>query len=98
MGGVRMKNFNVMGGPVQEKPIYRGHYLKRGAWTICSFEGGVGLAKKRRLVFLGDLIPQCLLCEAKLRCLFPKNVKFHFCPVFWAVLLLYQQFHCKIYV
>ena len=27
-----------------------------------------------------------------------KNVKFHFYPAFWAILRIYQQFHCKIYV
>ena len=36
--------------------------------------------------------------EAKLRCSFPKNVKFYFCSGFWAILRFYQQFHCKIYV
>ena len=38
------------------------------------------------------------LSEAKLRYGFPKNVKFHFCPIFWAIFRFYQQFHCKIYV
>ena len=37
------------------------------------------------------------LSEAKDRYGFPKKVKFHFCPVFWAILRFYQQFHCKIY-
>ena len=36
--------------------------------------------------------------EAKLRYYFPKNIKFHFCLVFWAIFWFYQQFHCKIYV
>ena len=25
-----------------EKAIYRGDYLKRGAWTVCRFKGGGG--------------------------------------------------------
>ena len=38
------------------------------------------------------------LSQAKVRYGFPKNVKFHFCLIFWAVLRFYQQFHCKICV
>ena len=38
------------------------------------------------------------LSETKLRYGFQKNVKFHFCPVFWAIFWFYQQFHCKIYI
>ena len=38
------------------------------------------------------------LFETKLRCSFTKNVQFHFCLVFWAILWFYQQFRCKIYV
>ena len=38
------------------------------------------------------------LPEPKVRYSFPKNVKLHFCPVFWVILWFYPQFHCKIYV
>ena len=37
------------------------------------------------------------LSKAKLRYGFPKNIKFHFYSVFWAILQFYQQFHSKIY-
>lgn len=46
------------GGVVPEKPIYReGDFLKRGAWTVCRFKGGGGLARKREVMFLrGGLV------------------------------------------
>ena len=36
--------------------------------------------------------------EAKLKYCFPKIIKFHFPPVFWAIFWFYQQFLFKIYV
>ena len=50
--GLRMKNFNILGihcniwllggGGVHENQ-YRGEdCLKRGAWTVCRFKGGLG--------------------------------------------------------
>ena len=39
-----------------------------------------------------------ILSEPKLRYHFPKNVKFHFCHVFWVVFWFYPQFHFDIYV
>ena len=38
------------------------------------------------------------LPETKLRYGFPKNLKFQFCPVFWATLQFYPQSNFKIYV
>ena len=35
---------------------------KKGAWTVCRFKGGGWLGKKKRVVFLRGLIPQCTLC------------------------------------
>ena len=35
-----------------KKTIYRGNFLKRGAWTVCKFNGG-GLGKRE----------QCTLCR-----------------------------------
>ena len=37
------------------------------------------------------------LCQANVT-VFQLNVKFHFCPIFCAILPFYQQFRCKIYV
>ena len=34
------------------------------------------------------------LSEAKVGYSFPKHVKLHFCPVFWAILQFYPAFHC----
>ena len=49
---IRMKNFNILGvhrkvqlffgGGDHEKPIQRGDCLKRWAWTVCRFKGGLG--------------------------------------------------------
>ena len=57
-----MKKFTILGlhgkirvsrRGVHEKPIYRGDCLKReGAWTVCRFKGGGGLARKKGRVFL----------------------------------------------
>ena len=38
-----------------------------------------------------------MLSEAKVRYSFPKNIEFHICPVFWAILRFYQKFHWKVY-
>ena len=67
---LRMKNFNILGvhgkirllggGPSWKTNIEVGDCLKRGAWIVCRFKGG--LARKRGVVFLkgGEgLIPQC---------------------------------------
>ena len=35
---------------VMKKPIYRGDYLKKGAWTVCSFKRRLG-EKERDGVF-----------------------------------------------
>ena len=43
-----LKKCNFYGG--HEKPIYRGRFPKKGAWTVCKFKGG--LVKKRRWCFL----------------------------------------------
>ena len=60
---LRMKNFNILvvhlkiqllGGGL-ENPIYMGNCLKRGAWTVCWFKGGGGLARKRGVVFLREV-------------------------------------------
>ena len=46
-----MKNFNILGvhrkipsfrEGVHDKPIYRGDCLKRRAWTVSRFKGGLG--------------------------------------------------------
>ena len=62
--GLRMKNFNIMEGPLKN-PIFkrggfpknqciRGNCLKRGAWTLSRFNGeGGGLAKRGGGVFEG---------------------------------------------
>ena len=38
-----------------------------------------------------------MLSEAKVRFSFPKNIKFHILPVFWAISRFYQKFHWKVY-
>ena len=38
-----------------EKPVYRGNYLKRGAWTVSRFKGR-GAWQKEGVVFLRGLI------------------------------------------
>ena len=38
------------------------------------------------------------LSEIKVKYCFPKNVKFNFCPLFWAILWFYWKFNCQIYV
>ena len=40
---------------VYEKPISRGDYQKRGAWTVCRFKGG--MARKRLQCFWGGWYP-----------------------------------------
>ena len=65
--GLRMKNFNIMGGSlkilifmvggggVPKKPIYRRELSKKGDLTVSRFKGdggGGSLAKKRGMVFL----------------------------------------------
>ena len=71
--GLRMKNVNIMRGPLKNpifrrdgsgKLIYRGDLTKKGegAWTISRFKFG-GLAKEK----LG-LIPQRTLCHNQLAC------------------------------
>ena len=70
-----MKNFKLLGfteksdfyGGVRKKPIYRERLPENGggrggAFTVCRFNRGGGLANKRRGgVFEGGLIPQCTL-------------------------------------
>ena len=52
--GLKMNNFNIVGVDQflwegdHKKPIYKGHWLKRWAWTICR-----ELSKKGRRVFWG---------------------------------------------
>ena len=59
--GGSCKNLSFRGG-VHEEPIYRGgDCLKRGAWTICRFKGGLA-GKTGGGVFERGLIPQCTLC------------------------------------
>ena len=56
--GLRMKGFNILEvhwkilflGGVHKKPVYRGDCLKREAWTVCRFKGGLG-KKERGSVF-----------------------------------------------
>ena len=44
------------------KNQYReGDCLKRGAWTVCQFKGGLGKKEGVVLVRGGGLIPQCIL-------------------------------------
>ena len=39
---------------VPKKPIYRGDCLKKGAWTVCRFQGG--LARKRGVFVRGRVV------------------------------------------
>ena len=67
---LRMKNFNIFGvhwkirllGGFTKNQYRGGNCLKRGAWTVCRFNGGLG--EKEGVVFLmGGLTPQCTLCK-----------------------------------
>ena len=41
--GFPEKSFFLMGGGgIHKKPICRGNCLKRGAWAVCRFKGGLG--------------------------------------------------------
>ena len=53
--GVQWKTW-FLGGTVHKKPIYRGNCLKRGAWTVCKFKGGLD-KKERGGVFKGGWYP-----------------------------------------
>ena len=50
---------------VCEKPICMGELPKSGAWTVCRFKEGGGVAGKERGDFWGELIPQCIVCPFK---------------------------------
>ena len=41
-----------------------GDYLKRGAWTVCKFKGGLGKKEGGGVFERGELIPRCTLCAA----------------------------------
>ena len=47
--GVRMKNFDIMGGSLKNQ-YTGGNCLKRMAWTVCKFKGA--LSEKEGVLFL----------------------------------------------
>ena len=68
---LRMENFNILGvhwkigllgGRSQKNNIAGRDCLKRGAWTVCRFKGGLG-KNEGGGVFEEGLIPQCALWE-----------------------------------
>ena len=52
---------------MKNKTWYIGGCLKKGAWTVCRFKGGLG-KKDGGGVFEGGMIPQCTVLPNRSRC------------------------------
>ena len=63
----------LLGGGGLRKTNIEGGLHKKGAWTVCRFNGGAW-QERGGGVFDGGLIPQCTICHS---CFYPRKITYY---------------------